>query len=75
MSLRNALFIFGFIALGIIIGLMPFPYERAEKAEQTAEDEVCQTLATEVKSGTIRHLDYMTTRCPARLLVERERTE
>lgn len=72
MNLRNALFICGFIALGIVIGMTPFPSDRAEKAEQSAEDEICQTLATEVKAGTIRRLDYMTTRCPARLLVEQE---
>ncbi len=43
-----------------------------KKTERAAEDQVCRELAADVLAGSLSRLDYMTTRCSARLLVGQE---
>ncbi len=61
-------FIVACLGLGIAIGATPFPSERRDKAERAAEDRICSELVAELRAGTISTVDYMTTRCPARLI-------
>ena len=68
MPLKPTLFLILAFVLGVTIGLMPFPSEKSQKAEQDAENEVCAEMAAEVKVGTATRFDYMATRCPALLL-------
>lgn len=60
------------VGVGVLIGLVPFPTEKKEKAEQEAERLICEKMATDVIAGTASRFDYMATRCSAQLLMDKQ---